>query len=180
MLIDRHRSLLLLVDVQERLLPAMAEPDRVLANSAILIKAASRLDVPILVSEQYPKGLGHTVPELATLVPGDAILDKLAFSCAADPVLKARIEATGRDQVVLCGIEAHVCVLQTALGLKSSGHIPIVVTDATGSRQPASEAVARERLLANGVELATTEMAVFEWLERAGTDAFRELSKLIR
>lgn len=180
MLIDRRRSLLLLVDMQARLLPAMAAPDRVLANCAILVKAAARLGVPVLASEQYPKGLGPTVPELAALLPADAIQEKLAFSCAADPALSARIEATGRDQVVLCGIEAHVCVLQTALGLKSSGRIPIVVADATGSRQAASEDVARERLLANGVELVTTEMAVFEWLERAGSDDFREVSKLIR
>jgi nicotinamidase-related amidase len=179
-LIERDRSLLLMVDVQERLLPAMAAPDRVLANCAVLLKAAARLGVPVLASEQYPKGLGPTVADLRALVPAAALFDKLAFSCTGDPQLAARLAAAGRDQVVICGIEAHVCVLQTALGTQAAGLAPIVVRDATSSRQPESKQAAFDRLRDNRVETATTEMVLFEWLGRAGTEEFRELSRLIR
>lgn len=180
MLIERDRSLLLVVDVQERLLPAMAEPDKILANCKALLSGGARLGVPVLVSEQYPKGLGPTVGDLRALLPEGALCDKLSFSCTADPELRARIARAGRDQIVICGIEAHVCVLQTALGVQAAGLSPVVVADATGSRKPESKEVALDRLRHNGIEIATTEMVLFEWLGRAGTEEFRELSKLIR
>lgn len=180
MLIERDRSLLLMVDVQERLLPAMAEPEKVLANCAVLLKGGSRLGLPMLVSEQYPKGLGPTVGDLRALVPEGALCDKLSFSCTDDPGLRARLAAAGRDQIVICGIEAHVCVLQTALGAKAAGLSPVVVGDATASRRPDSRQAALDRLRDNGIEIATTEMVLFEWLGCAGTEEFRDLSKLIR
>lgn len=180
MLIERDRSLLLLVDVQERLLPAMIEPAGMLANCALLLRAAARLGVPILASEQYPQGLGPTVPELRALLPDGAVCAKTAFACTGDPEIQARLGAAGRDQVVICGIEAHVCVLQTALGLKAGGHAPIVVFDATTSRRPDSKEAALDRLRDNGIEVATAEMVLFEWLGRAATEEFRELSRLIR
>ena len=180
MLIERDRSLLLMVDVQERLVPAMAEPAGMLANCALLLKSAARLGVPILASEQYPRGLGPTVPELRELVPEGTVCAKTAFACTGDPEIQTRLQAAGRDQVVICGIEAHVCVLQTALGLKSSRYVPFVVFDATTSRQPDSKAAALDRLRDNGIEVATAEMVLFEWLGRAATEEFRELSRLIR
>lgn len=180
MLIERNRSLLLLVDVQDRLVPAMAEPAGMLANCALLLKAAARLGVPILASEQYPRGLGPTVPELLALLPDGAVSAKTVFACGGDPEIQARLRAAGRDQVVVCGIEAHVCVLQTALGLEAGGYIPFVIADATASRRPESKAAALDRLRANGIEVATAEMVLFEWLGRAATDEFRELSRLIR
>jgi len=180
MLIERDHSLLLLVDVQERLVAAMAESDSLISNCALLLKAASRLGVPVLASEQYPQGLGPTIPVLRDLLPQDAIHAKTAFSCAKDQALAARLFGGARKQVVIVGIEAHVCVLQTALGLKAAGLAPSVVADATTSRKMASKAVALDRLRANGVEVVTSEMVVFEWLGRAATDEFRELSKLVR
>lgn len=179
MLIARDHSLLLLVDVQERLVPAMAEPAPMLANCALLLKAATRLAVPVLASEQYPQGLGSTVPELRDLLPEGSVLAKTAFACSSDPGLAARL-AAGRDQVVVIGIEAHVCVLQTALGLQEAGRKAFVVADAVTSRRPESKAAALDRLRVNGVEVVTAEMVLFEWLGRAGTDEFRELSRLIR
>lgn len=180
MLLSADRSRLLIVDVQERLVPAMAEADAVIRQAGVLMDAARQLGVPVLVSEQYPKGLGPTVVALRERVDAGAIVAKLEFGCAANPELNRRLKADGRDQIVIAGIEAHVCVLQTALGLKAEGLAPVVVADAVSSRTRASHDAALARLAANGVELATTEMVVFEWLGRAGTGAFRAVSKLIR
>jgi nicotinamidase-related amidase len=180
MLLARDKSCLLVVDVQERLAPAMSDPAPVLRNAAILMKAAGRLDVPMVVSEQYPKGLGTTVPELKALAPEDSVLSKLSFSCAGDPGLRLRFDSLARPQIVVCGMEAHVCVLQSALGLKEAGYTPFVVADAIASRVDASRETALARMRAAGIDVVTTEMVVFEWLGRAGTDEFREVSRLIR
>lgn len=180
MLIEASRSALLVVDVQERLLPSMANPDNVITGCRLLLEAAQRLSVPIVVSEQYPKGLGPTVPELESLVPEDAIAEKLHFSCVGDTSLRQRIADLGRDQIVIGGIEAHVCVLQTALGLQQQDLTPFVVEDAVSSRSRDNRDSALARLRANHVETVTTEMVLFEWLGRAGTETFRELSRLVR
>jgi nicotinamidase-related amidase len=180
MLIDRDRSFLLLVDMQDRLVPAMAEPALVLRNAAILLKTAARLGVPVLASEQYPKGLGHTVPELADLLPTGAVMEKLAFSCLGEAGPADRIASLGRKQAVICGIEAHVCVLQTAMGLAAEGHEVFVVRDAVSSRLATSVETALGRFHNAGIQVVTTEMVAFEWLGRAGTDEFKEISRLIR
>ena len=180
MLIDRERSFLLLVDVQDRLLPAMTEPAIVLRNAGILLKAAARLGVPVLASEQYPRGLGHTMPELASLLPAGATMEKVAFSCLGEAGAADRIASLGRKQAVICGIEAHVCVLQTALDLAAKGYQPFVVRDAVSSRAALSVETALARFQRTGIEVVTTEMVAFEWLARAGTDEFREISRLIR
>lgn len=180
MLIERLRSCLLVIDVQERLLPAMAEGGNVVANAAVLIKAANRLGVPVLLSEQYPKGLGPTVAALSALVPEGPAVAKTEFSCAAAPGYLDRLRATGRDQLVLAGIEAHVCVLQTALQFRSLGYAVFVVADAVSSRKPESVGLALARMREAGAVPVTTEMVLFEWLGRAGTAEFKELSALIR
>lgn len=180
MLMKADRSCLVVVDIQERLLPAMAAPERVVANTAVLMKSAARLSIPMLVSEQYPRGLGHTVADLAALAPADGVVEKLHFSCAEEPAIMPRLEATGRRQAVVCGIEAHVCVLQTALGLAERGFEVAVIADACSSRDPANAELAFDRLRRNGVEVASTEMALFEWLNCAGTPEFKELTKLIK
>jgi nicotinamidase-related amidase len=180
MLIERDRSCLLVVDVQEKLAPAMTDPAGVIRNAGILMQAAARLGVPLVISEQYPQGLGHTVPELRSLVPDLAPVAKLSFSCAADPGLWQRVKGAQRSLLVIAGLEAHVCVLQSALGFRQAGYQVVVVADAISSRAPASREAALQRLRENGVEVATTEMVLFEWLGQAGTPEFRELSKLIR
>jgi len=134
MLIERDRSCLLLIDVQERLLASMDNAARLVSNCAVLLKAAARLGVPVLASEQYPKGLGPTVPELAALVPEGAPVTKTEFSCAAAPGYLDRLRETGRDQLVLAGIEAHVCVLQTALQLRDLGYKMFVVDECVFDR----------------------------------------------
>ena len=180
MLIQAEQSALLVVDIQSRLLPAMAAPEPVVANASKLMIAATRLGVPILVSEQYPKGLGPSVPEIAALTPTGAVLEKTAFSCAADAAIVARVGELGRRQLVLCGIESHVCVLQTAIGFRALGYEIAVAWDATGSRREADKALAADRLRAEDVTLAGVEMVLFEWLGRAGTPEFKEISALIK
>ena len=180
MLMKSDRSSLLVVDVQSRLTPAMNAPEGVVANIAVLLKAAERLGVPALVSEQYPKGLGHTVAELAALAPQGSVLEKVHFSCMGDAGLAGRLRHIGRPQVVVAGIEAHVCVLQTALDLLDDGRQVFVVADATSSRTSGNHDAALRRMDAAGVGVVTTEMVVFEWLGRAGTTEFKELSALIK
>ena len=180
MLIDRTTTQLLVIDMQERLVPAMADPAGAVAGCGKLMRGAGLLEVPVLVSEQYPRGLGSTVPELAALAPQGAIQDKVHFSCAADEGLLARLKKSGRTQVVIGGVEAHVCVLQTAISLKSQGFEPFVVLDAVSSRLPSSVDLARSRLQAEGVAVVNAEMVLFEWMGQAGTPEFKALSPLVR
>lgn len=183
MLLDRSRSQLLVVDVQDRLLPAMHDGARMVANCAILMQAAHRLGIPVTVSEQYTKGLGATVATLADLKSDGVVLEKLHFSCAADGGISKRVRglaSEGRSQVMICGIESHVCVLQSALGFADGGLNVFVAADAVTSRKQASVDVALPRFSHAGVTVITTEMAVFEWLHVAGTPEFKDLSKLIK
>lgn len=180
MLLQRDESVLLVIDIQERLLPAMDDPRMVVEHSGILLQAASELAVPIIVSEQYPKGLGLTVSPLRELAAGGRIFEKMAFSCADEPPILQHLKSLGRRQLLLCGIEAHVCVLQTALGLRREGYDVFVAEDAISSRAPGNMAAGRRRMTANNIEMVSTEMVVFEWLQIAGTPEFRTLSKLIK
>lgn len=180
MLMSAATSCLLVVDIQERLLPSMAAPGAVVDNTAVLLKAARRLDVPVLVSEQYPRGLGAIVPDLMPLLAADEKIEKLHFSCMGDQGFAARFRALGRKQAVVTGLEAHVCVLQTVEDLLASGTETFVVEDATSSRTEKNHAAAMARLREAGARVVTTEMVVFEWLGKAGTPAFKELSALIK
>jgi len=183
MLLDRARAQLLVVDVQDRLLPAMHDGEAMVERCALLMQAAQRLGIPVTVSEQYRKGLGATVARLDNIKGDATVMEKMHFSCAADPAIAGHVEGlarSGRDQVVICGIEAHVCVTQSALGFCEKGLPVTVVTDAVTSRRPESAATAFNRLSAAGVTLANAEMAVFEWLHQAGTPEFKDLAKLIK
>ncbi len=182
MLLDRARAQLLVVDVQDRLLPAMHDGEAMVERCAVLMQAAHRLGIPVMVSEQYRKGLGATVARLDNL-KGEVVMEKMHFSCAADPAMAAHVEGlarAGRNQVVVCGIEAHVCVTQSALGFQAMGLPVTVIADAVTSRRPESVRIACDRLSAAGVQIANTEMAVFEWLHQAGTPEFKDLAKLIK
>ena len=183
MLIDATKSSLLIVDVQERLLPAMAAGNGVVECSKILLKAAKALDVPIAVSEQYPKGLGHTVDVLIQDIGNAPVFEKSSFSCWRDETVRKHFTAhhdAGRPQVIIAGIEAHVCVAQTAIDMAQAGFGVFVVADAVSSRAESSVALALARMGQSGVEVINTEMAVFELLGKAGTPEFKELSSLIR
>ena len=182
MLIHADTSCLIVIDMQERLVPAMQAPARTIGNARTLIAAATELAVPVLLTEQYPKGLGATVPELARAAAAAhaTILPKMHFSCMEDQDFAAAFKAIGRNQAVIAGMEAHICVLQTAVSLMDQGTEVFVVTDATSSRTLESAKACLDRLQACGAGIVTTEMVVFEWLGRAGTPAFKALLALIK
>jgi nicotinamidase-related amidase len=181
MLLDAVKSSLLIVDVQDKLLPAVLEPGRVVARAQILIQVANELQIPVTVSEQYSKGLGHTVSELET--NSASVFEKLSFSCWRDEAMKAhfiKLHEAGRPLVILAGIEAHVCVMQTAIDLNNAGFGVFAVADAMSSRKSESADLAFERMRGADIQVINTEMAVFELLEKAGTVEFKTLSALIR
>ncbi len=180
MLLSAERSVLIVIDVQERLAPAMHGLQAFLRNTEILMRAAARLAVPVIITEQYPKGLGRTVESISALAAPDAVVEKITFSAVDSDDFRQRLDVADRPEPVICGIEAHVCVLQTALGLRDRGRRVWLVRDATASRRPDSVAAAMERAARFGMQPVTTEMVVFEWLRQAGTPEFRELSALIK
>lgn len=174
MLIRSSESVLTVIDMQARLVPAMQAPARTIRNTRTLLAGAEEMGVPILVTEQYPEGLGPTVPELR--LPDCAqVLPKMHFSCMEDAGFAAALQALGRRQVVIAGMEAHICVMQTAASLIEAGFEVFVVSDATASRTLDSEAACIARLTAIGAGIVTTEMVIFEWLGRAGTPAFKKM-----
>jgi nicotinamidase-related amidase len=179
MLIRAADSVLVVIDMQERLVPAMQAPARTLRNARTLLRAAELVGVPTLLTEQYPQGLGRTVPEIASAARA-APLPKMHFSCMEDEGFASAFRGLGRRQAVLSGMEAHICVMQTAASLLEEGFEVFVVSDATASRTLDSERACIERLSAAGAGIVTTEMVVFEWLGKAGTAAFKELLPLIR
>ena len=179
-LCDRRHSRLLLIDMQERLLEAMPEDERaaVERSTARMVEAARLLDVPVEATLQYPRGLGEiTRPLSAVLGAGDGRTEKTAFSCCAAEDLFSRL--TGAD-VILCGTETHVCVLQTTLDLLAAGETVFVVADAVCSRDPRLKANGIERMRAAGAVITNHESVLFEWLRDATDPQFRAVSRLIR
>jgi len=177
----RDKSLLLLVDMQVKLANVMdaAAMQKVGRNCSILAQSASLLEIPMLYTEQYPRGLGHTLPDLAALLKPSTCVEKTAFSCCDEPAFNRQLTAD-HPQIILAGMEAHICILQTALGLQAQGKQVFVVADAILSRDPANKANAIERLQQAGIIVSNTESVVFEWLALAEGDAFKHISKLIR
>lgn len=178
-LLSRKESRLLIVDVQEKLVPKIVNLDRMLANCRLLIQGAKILNVPVFATEQYPKGLGHTVGRLRELL--DAPSEKLRFSCAE--VLEwgtAAEQADNRFQIVVAGMEAHVCVMQTVLDLLGSGFQVYVAADAVSSRAELDWKIALDRMSNGGATIVTTESVLFEWCEVSGTSEFKQISQLIK
>ena len=184
MLLDAQRSVLIVIDLQNKLVPAIDKGDQVVANAGILLKGACQLGVPVIVSEQYPKGLGPTVDAIASNLPNEAMtIAKLTFSAARSEDFSHDLSAlrtAGRNQMVICGTETHVCVLQTAADLLAEELPVFLVTDASGSRAEENRRAAVERMAGLGAQCVTSEMVLFEWLKTAGNDDFKVLSKLIK
>ncbi|SFJ05970.1 hydrolase [Planctomicrobium piriforme] len=177
-LLNAGTSRLVIVDVQEKLLPVIPESEAVVANCIKLVKGSALLQVPCSITEQYPRGLGPTTAAVAELTTERS--EKLRFS-AAEAMSWAREAGTddGRQQIVLAGIETHVCVLQTAFDLLAAGFDVFVVADAVHSRRPLDHEVALKRMADSGARIITTEMALFEWCEVAGNDQFKQISRLV-
>jgi len=175
--LDRHRCQLMVIDFQARLMPAIAEGEAAVANALRLIRAAQLLEVPACVTEQNPAGLGHSLSEITAA--GLPTLSKMHFDASRAEGFAALL-APGRDDVVVTGCEAHVCVLQTVLGLLDRGLRVHVVADAIGSRREQNRDAALARMARHGAQIVTTEMVVFEWLEDATHPRFREAVALIK
>jgi nicotinamidase-related amidase len=177
LLCDASRSVLVVIDLQQRLMPAIHEGEAVVKNALALARAAHTLGVPVVGTAQYPEGLGPNVPEVQALC--DPVIAKLDFDACAEPALLAALPPE-RDQLIVVGCEAHVCVLQTVLGLVSRDRKVRVVADAIGSRAPHNKAIAIDRMRAAGAELLSTEMVLFEWLRDCRHAKFKELLNLIK
>jgi nicotinamidase-related amidase len=179
--LDRTDALLLVIDVQERLASAMppAGLGQLEKNAAVLIRAARRLALPVVATEQYPKGLGHTVPALRQLL-SDAPMEKLEFSCGASQPIARHILSSGRRQIIVAGMEAHVCVFQTVRDLLRGGFAVFVAQDAVLSRTEANREVGLRLCEKSGATLTSTEAVLFDLLGSAGTAEFKELAPLIK
>ena len=178
---DPQKSVLAVIDMQERLLPAMAHPESCTERTALLIRGAAALKMPMIVSEQYPKGLGPTVPAVASLLPeGTDVFAKGAFSCFGEEAWAAGLAAHQAETLILCGVEAHVCVAQTAWDARKAGMEVFVIRDAVSSRRDTDRDCALEQLRADGVRVVTAEMMLFLLLRTSGHPAFREISKLVK
>jgi nicotinamidase-related amidase len=178
--LTRTRVGLVVVDLQQRLLPAIFEKERVLQNVLRLIQGAAILKLPVFATEQYPKGLGPTVPEVAAAIPGFAPMEKLAFSACGAAGFVTVLKKRKVSEAILCGIEAHVCVTQTCLDLLEKGASVFVVADAVSSRTPENYRSGLDRMRAAGAVIVSTEMALFELLERAGTEEFKQVLALVK
>lgn len=176
MKLDAQRSILLIIDLQERLLPAIHGGEQVVDNTVWLLGVARELGVPVLVTEHYPQGVGGTTAAVAERVKPEETLEKIHFSAVAEGNLLSHPQAE-RKQWVVCGTESHVCVQQTVLGLLAAGRDVAVVEEAVGSRQPRDKALALQRMQQHGAQIVSREMVAFEWLHRADTPQFRTVLK---
>ncbi|MFD1007027.1 MULTISPECIES: hydrolase [Oceanisphaera] len=175
MLMEPGKAALMVIDVQEKLLPAMPDSEQLQARIQWLISACHAFDTPILFTEQYPRGLGHTLPALTQLVEQPEIVEKMHFSVVAANCLPKHWQHY--SQVIVCGMETHVCVLQTVLELVKAGKEVFVVADAVGSRTEQNRQLGLDRMRDAGAHIVSREMVVFELLQQAGTEQFKTISK---
>lgn len=180
MRIRREDACVLVVDYQEKFVPAIAEWEQLIANSEKLLQGLNILGVPVLVTTQYAKGLGLNVPEITNAAGTEEYLDKKSFSVYGDAHIRARIEALGKKQVIVCGIEAHICVLQTVLDLAEAGYQPVLVEDCISSRRLSDKNTAIMRARAEGAVVTSYESLLFELLETAEHEKFKQISNLIK
>ncbi len=179
--LDRSKAAVLVVDIQSRLTPAM--PPEALASvvkyTRALVGAAKELGLPVLATEQYPKGLGNLIPEVRDVLPSPP-MEKVHFSCGADPAIAAALEKTGRRQVVVCGMETHVCVFQTVRDLVAAGYEVHVCADAVSSRTDEHRRVGIDLCRQAGGIVTTAETAIFDLLHQAGTPEFKKVAPLVK
>lgn len=177
----RHCALAV-VDIQEKLLPRIFEKQRMVRNSQLLIRLAKILDLPVLLSTQYSKGLGATIPEILSLLPEIAPLEKNEFGCFNNDAYCARVKSLpgDRNTLLVCGMESHICVMQTALGAMNSGYIVHVAADAVSSRTEFNWQIGLERMRAAGAVISSTEMMIYELLRTASGPAFKDMLQYLK
>lgn len=176
MRIIREEAAAVVIDYQEKLVPAMHKKEELIRNSQILLKGLKILGVPMCVTQQYTKGLGMTVSEIQEAVGTKAYMDKISFSTA--DVIAEQIQ--GKKYVILCGIEAHICVLQTLIDLKAKGYVPVLVEDCISSRKKNDKKMAIKRAIQEGAIVTTHEAVLFELLKEAGTEESKAIQRLIK
>lgn len=173
-------TILVLIDIQEKLFRVIHEKETLSTNTVKLVKGIRLLDIPVILTEQNPAGLGPTLPEISSLLPDIEPVMKFDFSCCKEETFLRKLEELERNQIVLCGIETHICVYQTALDLADMGYEVQVATDCVSSRKPANRDIALARMELEGIMPTTTEMILFEILGTAKHDKFKEISAIIK
>lgn len=180
MTINRENTIGLVIDLQEKILPIIDRKEELLKNSITLLKGLRALNVPILVTQQNSKNLGNTVPAISEIINEFHFFDKLTFSCWRNTEFANKLIQTERKNVIIIGIEAHVCVLQTVLDLASNNYKPVVIEDCIGSSVPNDKQVTLYRMRENGAVISTWESILMELCGQAGTDEFRSLLKIVK
>jgi nicotinamidase-related amidase len=180
MRILREESAAVVVDIQERLLPHIHEGDILLRNCQKLIEGLQVLSVPLLVTQQYTRGLGQTVQPISQLFPVFRPIEKISFSCSGEPAFENELAGTGKTYIILCGIESHVCVMQTCLDLLDSGKKVVVVEDCVSSRKPDDKRISIERMRQEGARITTVESLLFELSRVAGNETFKSISRIVK
>ena len=180
MRILKERCAAIVIDAQERLFPFISENEKLTKNLTILIQGLKVLNIPIFVTEQYVKGLGPTIEPVASLLSTHPRIEKMSFSCCDEPRILEGIAISGKENIIVAGIESHVCVLQTVLDLKRNGYQPVVVEDCVSSRNLNDKKIAIERMRQVGAIITTYESLLFELLRYSGSEQFRAISKLVK
>jgi nicotinamidase-related amidase len=170
----------LVIDIQERLVPVMEESEQFVENCGKLIQGLQILGLPLLVTQQYTKGLGETVEEIKSVIKDFYFIEKKDFSCFDEPMVAEKLALLGIQNVIICGIESHVCVLQTAIDLKEAGYTPVVVMDCVSSRSFDTVDLAMERFRHEGILMTSMESILFELTRSASAPEFKEISKLVK
>ena len=179
-LLPKENTALLVIDIQERLIPVIFENEKVIGNAVKLVQGFKTLNVPIYYTEQYPKGLGHTDPRVKEALGDIEPIEKMSFSCSGAGNLFEELKEKGIQQVVVCGVESHVCVLQTSLDLIANGFQVFVAADAVSSRREFDLQIALQRMKSHDAEITLTESILFEMLNVCGTDEFKSISKIVK
>lgn len=180
LLLDRSQAALLIVDVQESFRKHIQEFADLSRNITILVEASKILQLPVFVTEQYPQGLGKTVAEITACLGDHQLFEKSCFSCCGAESFLNALNDSGRKQIVVCGIEAHVCISQTVHDLLQQGYLPHVVSDAVGSRVPRNKEIGIRKMSASGAVITSVEMALFEMLVESGTEKFKAIQRLVK
>lgn len=180
MRITKENTIGLIIDIQERLLPAMFEKESFLKNTLILIQGLKELQISIIVTQQYSKGLGETIQEVKSVIPDFGSVEKRSFSCCDEPVFIENLKKTGAKNIVISGIESHVCVLQTAVDLKAAGYNPVVVADCVSSRSAENIEIAKERFRLEGIIMTSAESILFELTRSSAAPEFKAISNLVK
>lgn len=180
MRLNKENTIGLVIDMQEKLLPHIQSHDKILKSNLTMVKGLRTLNVPIIVTQQYTKGLGNTIPALNDAIGNFSYIEKLTFSCYREPAFIKVMNRSGKRNVVIMGIESHVCVLQTALDLLYNNFNPVIVTDAVGSRNDEDKNISLWRMRDVGCIMTSTESILFELCRKAGTPEFKEISNLVK